>query len=498
MFDIITPFFVKVQAISYTLALPPYLSYSGAMHLRLIWLSFLLASFLLTLAACEDSEAPQTAVATSTIAPLLTPTSTPETTGTPGPGPAETPIPTPQPFPPPAALSGSLTLSEVEGLTHTGLKGALEELSERLGVDPTEIQVLRVEEVAWRDAALGCPAPGGFYAQVLTPGVRVLLAHQGQRFDYHGADSGVTLCPEGQRQDPLEARPLQGVWSILAPVPTARSEVAAVKLNGKLYVLGGFGLGATANEEYDPITNAWRQRASIPQPVNHAAAVALGGKIYLIGGFDGRFRPVNSVWVYDPEVDAWTRRADLPTPRGALGAVVVDGTIYAIGGRGTDGDLTDTDEYDPIADVWRPRAPMPSPRDHLALAVADGRIYAVAGRLGTFARNLDVAEEYDPKTDVWRERAALPTSRSGIAGGTVDGKVYVFGGEAVEGTFDATEWYDPSNDTWSTALPMPTARHGLGAVSLGNRIYVLAGGPTPGGSQSARNEVFIVLASEAP
>ena len=38
---------------------------------------------------------------------------------------------------------------------------------------------------------------------------------------------------------------------------------------------------------------------------------------------------------------------------------------------------------------------------------------------------------------------------------------------------------------------LPTARHGLGAVASGNRIYVLAGGPTPGGSQSALNEVVL-------
>ena len=64
------------------------------------------------------------------------------------------------------------------------------------------------------------------------------------------------------------------------------------------------------------------------------------------------------------------------------------------------------------------------------------------------------------------------------------------------GTFDANELYQPFTDTWQAASPMPTPRHGLSAVAMGNRIYVLAGGPTPGGSQSARNEVFIVLEGE--
>ncbi|HLE81404.1 MAG TPA: hypothetical protein VJA25_08935, partial [Dehalococcoidia bacterium] len=125
-----------------------------------------------------------------------------------------------------------------------------------------------------------------------------------------------------------------GAWARLAPLPTARGEVAAAELSGKIYVIGGLGPGASANEEYDPAADAWRKRADIPQPVDHAAAVSLEGKLYVIGGFDGAFGPVASVWAYDPLADAWARKAGLPTPRGALGAAIVGGRIYAIGGRG--------------------------------------------------------------------------------------------------------------------------------------------------------------------
>ena len=92
----------------------------------------------------------------------------------------------------------------------------------------------------------------------------------------------------------------------------------------------------------------------------------------------------------------------------------------------------------------------------------------------------------------------MPTPRSGIAAATYEGRFYLFGGETVEGTFDENERYDPANGVWSAAPPMPTARHGLAAVALGSRIYLLAGGPTPGGSASALNEVFIVFANPVP
>jgi hypothetical protein len=71
------------------------------------------------------------------------------------------------------------------------------------------------------------------------------------------------------------------------------------------------------------------------------------------------------------------------------------------------------------------------------------------------------------------------------------GKFSIFGGEAPSGTFPQVEAYDPQIDGWSVHTPMPTARHGLGAVAVGGRVYVVSGGPTPGGSASSRNEIFL-------
>ena len=136
---------------------------------------------------------------------------------------------------------------------------------------------------------------------------------------------------------------------------------------------------------------------------------------------------------------------------------------------------------------------MPTPRDHLAVSVVAGKINVIGGRLGSYDRNLEANEVYDPSMDSWSTQAPLPTVRSGIASATVDHKVFVLGGESTQRAFYENESYDPLLDTWETMPQLPTARHGLGAVAIGNRIYVLAGGPTPGGSASSRNELFIVL-----
>ncbi len=52
--------------------------------------------------------------------------------------------------------------------------------------------------MTWPSSALGCPAPGTFYLQVVTSGWIVLLESGGNSFEYHTDDPGKTLinCTE--------------------------------------------------------------------------------------------------------------------------------------------------------------------------------------------------------------------------------------------------------------------------------------------------------------
>ena len=396
----------------------------------------------------QDSSRP-TFPSPSVIAPVSTNTSVSTASPSPRVSPAS---------PPPSSSLGGLVLSVAEsrGLADPGLRAAIEDLRGLVAGNLGPVEILRLEAVTWRDSSLGCPQPEMFYAQVLTAGLWLVLAHQGQEYDYRVVGERAVRCVQGDTSEPLERQPVPGIWTRLAGLPTPRGEVAAAELNGKIYVLGGFGAGATANEEYDIAAGTWRTLAPIPRGVDHPAAVAVGGKIYLIGGFNGRWGPLAGVWAYEPEGDTWTQKAGLPTPRGALGAAVVDGKIYAIGGVSATGDVGTTEVYDPATDSWNARSPMPTVRDHIAVAESQGMIYVAGVRFGSFARNLDGNQAYDPRTDTWTELAPLPTPRSGNTAAAASGRVFVFGGESTDGTFDANEAYDPGNNTWTAMPPMPT------------------------------------------
>jgi hypothetical protein len=68
-------------------------------------------------------------------------------------------------------------------------------LAERLEISAEAIEVLEVEPTEWPNAALGCEVRGRVYAQVLTPGYRVTLAHEGRRHWFHVAGQRLVSCP---------------------------------------------------------------------------------------------------------------------------------------------------------------------------------------------------------------------------------------------------------------------------------------------------------------
>ena len=70
---------------------------------------------------------------------------------------------------------------------------AVADLAERLGISPSAITIVSVEAVDWPDTSLGNPQPGMFYAQVITPGYKILLSANDQLFEYHTDRQRVSL-----------------------------------------------------------------------------------------------------------------------------------------------------------------------------------------------------------------------------------------------------------------------------------------------------------------
>src|SRR5713101_6520541 len=122
-------------------------------------------------------------------------------------------------------------------------------------------------------------------------------------------------------------------WTSGAAMPSARSEVAAAEVGGKIAVVGGY-FGETALEVYDPATDQWSRGAAFPHPLHHTAAVGFQDRLYVVGGYLRDGTPTAEFHEYDPAGDRWRALAALPTSRGSPAAAVLDGKLHVVGGVG--------------------------------------------------------------------------------------------------------------------------------------------------------------------
>jgi len=73
-------------------------------------------------------------------------------------------------------------------------------LARALGCASDDVTVIEAEAVEWPDSALGCPQAGMMYMQMITPGYRVTLEHDGQRYQVHTDDGRRAVRCDGVGQ----------------------------------------------------------------------------------------------------------------------------------------------------------------------------------------------------------------------------------------------------------------------------------------------------------
>ncbi len=125
-------------------------------------------------------------------------------------------------------------------------------------------------------------------------------------------------------------------WVVLmgsGVVPTPRLNAATTVFDGKLYAIGGFGMGGIldVNEVYDPELNRWELKT--PRPTSfHSATITVANGFLLIFGGDNPL-PIGDVHQYDPQADNWTARESMITPRSKTVAGRLCKSTYVAGGE---------------------------------------------------------------------------------------------------------------------------------------------------------------------
>ncbi|HLA98647.1 MAG TPA: kelch repeat-containing protein [Anaerolineales bacterium] len=305
----------------------------------------------------------------------------------------------------------------------------------------------------------------------------------------------VGACASIARETP-PSLPAESRWQQHASMPTQRSEMPAVALDGLIYVPGGFG-GEAAFEAYDPLTDTWQSLPLLPDGRHHLMAAAHGGgvtagRIYIFGGASSLidWRASDTAWAYDPASQEWHELARMPEPRLAGAAVSLGDYLYVVGGAGGSNALL---RYDPAGDTWTTLAALAQAREHTAAVAMDGLIYALAGRWSG-SGELASVEVYDPASDQWTAGPAMSVARGGHAAAVVNGQIVVAGGEVLSSgrqTLDSVEVLDPAQDVWSSGPALPVPLHGVPAVGLDGSLFILGGSDRAGAIEN-RGRVFSI------
>jgi len=260
-------------------------------------------------------------------------------------------------------------------------------------------------------------------------------------------------------------------WVKAAPFPEPEEELYAVTVNGKMYVIGGFGYMPFGNPpglvyEYDPGPDKWTKKKILPQRVHHQAQSVSNNKIYVFGGCKmGIFGTdaVTNVWEYDPATDNYRAMAPILGPRCSAVAATMNNKIYLIGGiepfeNGQGSRISGRNQvFDPVANTWGAAdlSPMPTTRNHAFVGVVNNKI----------------------------------SPRSGGGWATYNGKIYVAGGEVqnerYSAAFRSLESYDPVANRWDILPSLPGAVHGNAVAFIGNKLHTVSGKMEGGGFADA-------------
>jgi RNA polymerase sigma factor (sigma-70 family) len=299
-------------------------------------------------------------------------------------------------------------------------------------------------------------------------------------------------------QNALLMAPQAGdTWVKKADMPTARDFLSTSEVNGKIYAIGGaIEVGGnqavpsiTTVEEYDPRSNKWVSKSDMPTARDSLATGVVNGKIYAIGGCGLGGVSIGTVEEYDPPTNKWTKKADIPIPsiKGGVSACSIGGKIYVIGGWDNGADASTLAEYDPENDNWVRKADLLIPNRCYSVSAVNGKVYVIGGFIKGVGAHSRV-EEYDPANDKWTRKADMPTARGWLSTSTVNGKIYAFGGTTWVNGMPTVEEYDPIADKWVKRVDMPTGRIVFSTSVVGGRIYAIGGSKGDGISLSTAEE----------
>ncbi|KAI6180000.1 Kelch repeat-containing protein kel-10 [Aphelenchoides besseyi] len=200
------------------------------------------------------------------------------------------------------------------------------------------------------------------------------------------------------------------------PMNESRCYVNAVALD-ESHILAAGGYDRTSRhqsaEMFSFERNVWTTVSSMNFIRSDGAAVELNEKVYVIGGFNGRSCQ-RSVEFYDANVDHWFLLGrDMREKRSGVGGLSIHGVLMAIGGYNGKKRLSSVEFYDPREGLWHLAEPMNLKRSNFGYSQLRDDPMIVGGYDGQSTTEL--VEFFDWRANRWYSGAPLRHRRSALS-----------------------------------------------------------------------------------
>lgn len=235
--------------------------------------------------------------------------------------------------------------------------------------------------------------------------------------------------------------PATGTWTATTEtMSTPRGNHTATLLDsGKVLVVGGdstdpatlVGAETGAAELFDPATHAWTSAGWAGARSFHAATLLYSGQVLVTGGRTHDAGNLTDAQLYDPATNTWTAAPALPRARsGHMAVRLYSGNVLVVGGG-----YDEVDMYDPYNNRWFAGPLLGNGRYAVsATLLYSGEVLVTLSTGGTAL--------YDPSTNTWSSAGSLSAPLNAHAATLLDsGNVLVTGGHTGGNAYSTAQRY---------------------------------------------------------
>jgi DNA-binding CsgD family transcriptional regulator len=277
-------------------------------------------------------------------------------------------------------------------------------------------------------------------------------------------------------------------WEVQPPLSQPRSRLAAVEVDGRIYVAGGEGEdGVTLDlvEIFDLASKQWQKGAPLPSPRANLAMAISGDDLLVAGGSRINNNAGDDMTIlddmarYDRRQDRWTTGGKLPMPLAGMELAVQGDMIYLLGGW-NGAEMQDSVWRLPLSQLenaapndWEAVSHLPKAEAWFGAVMVNDLIYVVGGFDGR--NELAGFATYNVASGEWRHLAPLTTPRGGVSL-VYDGITVLALGGGWASTIQNHERYDALTNQWTTiASPISGEWRHFGAAASEGSVYILGG-----------------------